>query len=228
MWTQTPEEQWANTTARVMQAQSPERRSGFNTVYPQETGVGEGGWEYSRAGARIRAGSGTPRNTQEDRVCFRFSTALLTQDVFKSSWKEACLSNPWSVLSVYTAYCKTKVRIWGLEGSCVNHHPNRSNQALWKPSEIFRVLWLGAVEDPRGKVHGIVKTVLGAWTWQWCAIWEKTLSAAGRWRRHGGGQAWVDAGRPHRDVKTGILRASSVDALPSGRSLKESGELERR
>ena len=161
-------------------------------------------------------------------VCFRFSTVLLTQDVFKSSWKEAHLSNPWSVLSVSAAYCKIKVGIWGLEGSCVNCHPNRSNQAVWKPSEIFRFLWLRAAEDPHGKVHGIAKAVLGRWTWQWCAIWERILSAAGQRWRHGDGQVWVDTGRPDRDVKTDILHVSSVDAQPSGTSLKESGKLERR
>ena len=83
------------------------------------------------------------------------------------------------MLSVSAAYCKIKVSIWDLEGSCVNRHPNRSNQAVWKPSEVFRFLWLRAAEDARGKVHRFVKAMLGTWTWQWCAIWKESLVQQG-------------------------------------------------
>ena len=58
MWTQTPEEQWTNPTASVMQAQSPERKSGFNTIYPKETG----GWGGStpEQGREYEPGLGPP------------------------------------------------------------------------------------------------------------------------------------------------------------------------
>ena len=77
---------------------------------------------YTRPEAGVRAGSGTTRNLQagrfsEDSVWFTFNS-LASVGLFKSSWKKAhLLGNPWSVLSVSVAYCKTSLReangVWG-------------------------------------------------------------------------------------------------------------------